>query len=245
MDHDRARALIARQFADGPLPPLEDQALRAHVRRCDSCRAYYDRVGDLETGMGGDAAVIARLQARGAPAVVTAAPRRRWIAPLALAAGVLLAVGVWWARTPEPEWGVKGGGAAVDARITLFHQTADKQVKRVDGVIAARDGLLVSYTNPKDGAGYLAVVARSASGDLHWLAPVWTDPGAAPKSQPIDRGVADHEIPRVVHHDFASGTLEVCGIFSAAPHAIPDLDRKLSANWPPAPADCHRLEVTR
>lgn len=247
MTHDQVRALIDRQFADGPLPPLEDQALRAHVRGCAACRAYYDRVAELEARLGGDAAIVERLRARGLPAgglpAEPARPRRRWIPAVALAASVAIGVGIWWGRTAPAEWGVKGGGARGAARIVVFHQAADGAVKRADGSIRAADGLLVSYTNPQGGAGYLGVVGRAEDGQLFWIQPPWTDARARPSSVAIARGVADRELPQVVHHALPTGPLEICGIFTAEARAVPEWDAALSRQWPPAGADCHRVEV--
>lgn len=258
MTHDDARALIDTQFADGPLPPLQDQALRAHVRKCSPCKAYYDRTADLEAGFGGDAPVVERLLARGAPAPqVDAQPTRprarigaRAIGGLAIAAGIILAVGLW-SRGPQdpPEWTPKGAAGAVARTTRLFHQPAGGKTQRLAEQMRATDGLLVSYTNPQattsePTATHLAVVARDAGGRVLWIQPPWTDPAARPQTLPIQAGVADQELPGVIHHDFKAGPLEICSVFGHAPRDVAGWDTELTQTWPPKGATCRRVEVT-
>lgn len=245
--HDKFRALIDTQFADGPLPPLHDQLLRAHVRKCSNCKAYYDRVAHLEGALGGDAAVVARLQARGAPAarVDGRGHRRRWIGGLAAAAGVALAVGLWL-RGPQapPAWTPKGSDGVAPTATRLFHQPPGGEATALGDTLGAADGLLVSYTNPVDGPTHLAVVARDVHGRVLWVHPPWTDPAERPQTVAIQQGVADHELPTVIHHDFKAGPLEICSVFGAAPRDVAAWDAELSRSWPPKGADCRRVEVT-
>lgn len=244
MTHDQIRALIDAQFADGPLPPLQDQALRAHVRKCTNCKVYYDRVSELEIRLSGDQAVIERLQARGRPPAKTN-HRRRWIGGLAAAAGVALAVGLWRSAPEAPEWTPKGSDGAATMSTRIFHKPIDGEAQRLGDRMRASDGLLVSYTNPKGGATHLAVVARDAHGRVLWVQPPWTDPAARPQSAAIQQGVADHELPAVIHHDLKAGALDICSVFGDAPRDIATWDAELAQAWPPRGAHCRRVEVAQ
>lgn len=251
MTHDAARALIDARFVDG-LDPAQTAELRAHLRDCAACRAYYDRIAELEQALGGDAAVNARLHALGAPAPASVSPpstggstaprRRGWLIGLAAAAALALGVGLLLRPAP-PAYTVKSGGGAVTATIRLFRQSGDGTVHALDTALTRGEGVLVSYTNPKDGPSHLGVVARDASGALRWLQPAWTDAAARPTAVPIAQGVADRELPQVVHHALPAGPLEICAIFLDEPRAVPAWDVELSAAWPPPDATCRQVTV--
>jgi hypothetical protein len=242
MTHEEARALIDARFTTG-LDAAQNKALRAHLRENAASRRYYDKVADLEAAMGGDVAVEARLHALGAPEPAHPVRRRRgWIVGLAAAAAIALGVGLWL-RPTTPEWGVKSGGGTVEAGIRLFRKPASGAVQAVEAEVTRGDGLLVSYTNPKDGPRHLGVVARDATGQLRWIQPAWTDPKARPTAIPIEQGVADRELPQVVHHDLPAGALEVCAIFVDTPRAVPDWDAELSRSWPPKTGRCQQVTV--
>jgi len=104
---------LSRRLAAGE--PLSE-GLRRHLARCDACREHHDRLTAL-TGRLRDAAppaeplspeltarILAAVRAERTP-IRRAAPRSRIIriaAPLAAAAGVLLAVGLYFTLTPGP-----------------------------------------------------------------------------------------------------------------------------------------------
>lgn len=107
MNHEQAQALIEAQFDQGNLAPHQSEALRLHLRACESCRATYDRFADLESELYEDAlpqSMVERMKAMGPP-LEAAAPvkkSRRW-GPVV---GVVLAVAASIAATavlaPDP-----------------------------------------------------------------------------------------------------------------------------------------------
>lgn len=245
MTHDEARARIARQFDEGLLAPLEAQALRAHLRQCAACRAIYDAHAQVERALDGGANQAARLVLRGAPPVTPARPGlRRFVwaaaATVAAAAGLL-----FWIMRPDIEPLIaRGDPTPVPSAVHVFVLKGDRPVKiAADAGIPRDAALLFAYTNPTASpARHLAIVGRDAAGALRWYHPQWLSAADAPKSVAIRAGVADQPLPDAVRHPYPPGPLEICGIFSAEPRAIPALDADLSRAWPPS-GPCVRLEV--
>lgn len=245
MTHEEARARIAKQFDDGMLGPLEMQALRAHLRGCDACKAVYDEHAQIERALDGGANQAARFIARGRPRVESpprGARRFVWAAAATVAAAAAL---VFFVMRPDIEPMIaRGGPGEVTPQIQLFKQAGDEAPVRSTGSIAATDGLLFAYTNPKRSAArFLAIAGRDASGQIRWFHPQWLNASERPKTIEIDAGVADKELPNIVRHPYPPGPLEICGVFSAKPRSVPDLDAEMSRGWPPK-GHCVTVTVT-
>lgn len=123
----------------------------------------------------------------------------------------------------------------------------------LQGKLSRDQGLLFSYTNlgakPFD---YLMVFALAGSGKIHWFYPAYEQAGSDPQSVHIERGVADLMLRDVVRHDYASGTLHVCALFSRAPLAVTQVEAWLEqqrgepANAAPfsdTSLQCVRIEI--
>ncbi len=254
MTTDEARRLIERQFDEGPLPPLEAQALRAHLRRDPDAKAYYDRLARLERSIEGatgpSKAQVARLLEAGPPPPIRAETPTARRATLGWAAGLLAAaaVALFVVPTPAPPEPPVARGDG-EARPTMRVLVADEAGATPLGeTLDATAGLLFAYTTPPNvEARYLAIAGRV--GDrVHWYHPAWEGPQDTPRSVPIEVGVALRELPEAVFHDYAAGPLEVCALFTAQPLNIPEIDATLEAggSWPAgAVLDCHRTEVRR
>ncbi len=107
MNHEQAQALIEAQFDQGNLAPHQSEALRLHLRSCESCRATYESFADLESELYEDAlpqSMVERMKAMGPPleAATPVKKSRRW-GPVV---GVVLAVAASIAATavlaPDP-----------------------------------------------------------------------------------------------------------------------------------------------
>jgi hypothetical protein len=169
-------ALLALARREGP----EEVRLATldHAMRCADCRAELDLLRSIEVA--------------GAEAGATARPGRRWMAPLALAASVLLAVVIGrWALPGTPESDVVRSGTA--DRVTLlappaeassgspilfaWHPIAGASRYRLEVMDAGGDVVLEAET--ADTAVLLRGAAELAPGEYQWWIGA-TAPGAAP-----------------------------------------------------------------
>jgi hypothetical protein len=104
LDHRRCQTLIARSFEQGVLSARDHDAMRAHVRDCETCErvyeryaaaeaALYPRSADRPTHAGQVDRVAQRLFAREAPAGAAGRERgARWAVGGALAAAAAVAI---------------------------------------------------------------------------------------------------------------------------------------------------------
>lgn len=169
-------ALLALARREGP----EEARLATldHAMRCTDCRAELDLLRSIELA--------------GAEAGATARPARRWVAPLALAASVLLAVVIGrWALPAAPESDVVRSGPA--DRVTLlapppeaasgspilfaWHPIAGASRYRLEVMNEGGDVVLEAET--ADTAIVLQGAADLAPGRYQWWVGA-TAPGAVP-----------------------------------------------------------------
>lgn len=158
-------AILALVRREGPEPAR--LATLDHVMSCADCRAEFDLLRSIELA--------------GAEAGATARPGRRWLAPLALAASVLLAVVVGrYALPGAPEDDVVRSGA--DDRVTLlappteaaagspllfaWHPIARASRYRVEVMNTAGDVVLEAET--ADTAILLQSAAGLPPGEYQW-----------------------------------------------------------------------------
>jgi hypothetical protein len=260
MDHQRARALLDRQFAEGVLPAPEAEALHAHLRSCEVCRDAYDRRVDLERGLAGDPAAtadeVARLLARGLPEPAVEAPRliapRRRMWTSALAAAAVLVVGLSLGRREvTSELTARSGGPSQgrQAWIRVFTASEGAPPKPVNNDFSAQDQLLFSYTNLTDSPfPYLAIAGRDSLGRVHWYYPAYQSAGEHPRSISIKTGVADEELSDAIRTSPSAGLITVCALFTAQPLDVAAVDQALeqSGQWPTdGLQDCRILHVKR
>ncbi len=240
-----ARARVDRQVAEGPLPPLEAQVLRAHLRGCDACRRYYDRAVDLEALLEGrdvPEAQVERLVALGPP---PPARRRLPVVPIGLAVAAAAAVTFVALRDEPPEFQARGGGGGVAASFAVF-ALRDGEPRRTE-TVRRGEGLLFAYTNPTGSAHRFVIIAgRDAAGRAHWFHPAFASPDDDPRSVPVEAGVADRELPEAVYVDAAPGPMQVCAVFTASPLRVRDADLALErdGSWPPGARVCKMLTVS-
>jgi hypothetical protein len=246
MTHADARALVERQFEAGPLPPLEAQALRAHLRGCAECRRHYDRAVDLESlleGRDAPRAQVERLVALGPP-VVSKRRRAFWIAG-AMAAAAALAV-VLWPRAEAPDLQARGGGPTAGGSFAMY-VLRDGVPRPTGETVRVGDRLLFAYTNLSGSPNrFLVIAGRDAAGHVHWFHPAYAA-GSDPESIPVGTGVADRELPEAVYVDATPGPMQVCAVFTPEPLRVRDVDAALEAggDWPAGTRACRTVEVGR
>ncbi len=257
MKHDAAIALVDQQFDEGPLDSERQQALRAHLRSCEPCREHYDRLAEveraLEAGAPAPRAQIGRLIALGTP---TPAPvqrkwwHHRWVAgAAAMAASALLVVSVLGERTggPTDELTARGGTTpTTTAWVRVFAGTqGNLHAVETGQTVLATDALAFAYTNLAESPHrYVVIVGRDAAGRVHWYHPGYAA-GSTPKSVAVQKGVTDRELPALVRSEHATGALEICAMFTAAPLEVAPVDQALEAGEPwPSGARCITVTVT-
>ncbi len=247
MTHDAARALTTRHFSGEALTGLEHQALRAHVRGCPACRAFYDAAAETESLLGPHATAerLAREAPHWRPAGRGLRGPRRTVLLGATAALAAAGLAVWVLRPAEEApgqegaldsyVGVRGGEVSDTAFVSLFSRRGATDPTPLGAHLGADDDLLLAYTNGRASPlRYLAVAARDADGRVHWLWPAWDTPEADVKSLPVEVGVADAQLPSAVSLRAAAGPMEICAIFSREALSIPALDAGLERGekWP-------------
>jgi hypothetical protein len=114
--------------------------------------------------------------------------------------------------------------------------------------LAVGEGLLFAYSNLKSSPHrHLLIAGLDAKGRAHWYHPAFSSEADRPASVPIERGVADVQLPERIHADHAAGKLTICAVFTEAPLQVIEVDRILESTgrWPEdAELDCRTVEVT-
>jgi hypothetical protein len=251
--YQRRRILRA---VSGDLSPAEESNLRAHLRGCHVCRAFYDLTSAAAAGLGATGAdvrerqrILAALTPTAMPAVASA-PRRRWAIRLAPALLVAAAAGValWFlpARTPGGvAW--RGGGDEARSPVRLLLHASRKGQEGAppgplrfiadlpaagEGRVSTRDYLQLSYVGLRAPA-YAMVVAIDESGAEHQYVP---RPDAEPsRVEPSER--ARGLGPSVYLGRQRPGRFRVFGVFADAPldaRAIREAAGRAAAHGKPA-----------
>lgn len=198
---------------DGELAESQARSVRAHVETCTRCRATRAEIAELGADLrapvpGALGAPTAEAFADGILAAIDrpratrrerTRPLARWAALLAAAALLPLATVevVRRARAPEPqpEWTARGTDVrAMDAprpfvRFGVVAGSAFEPI--VDGATVAEDALLAAESSGEgDAPRYLLAFLIDATGERHWIYPVY-EPGAAPPASvalPVTQG---------------------------------------------------------
>ena len=269
MDHENSVKLMDRLFVEGTLGPLEERALRVHLRDCESCRRRYDRLRQLELalaepGSGAAGDLGARLLGPKPAESPRRSPNRSWtwIAPLAAAAATaavfanLSPTDATSVSGQQKTFSARGGPEAATERqawIRVFAKApgVDRVRELANGAtIAPRDGLMMAYTNRSTSPWRaMMIVGRDSRGGVHWYHPAYRPEtsDAAVESLRVTAGVADRELREVIYNDdaYPPGDLTVCALFSHRPQKAAKLHSTLTkGRWPADGArDCRTLRV--
>jgi hypothetical protein len=68
------------------------------------------------------------------------------------------------------------------------------------------------------------ILARDASGRVHWFYPAYTGKGTDPRSIPVGGNVSGAELFEKVRHDFAPGPLWIYGLFTRKPLRVSEVE---------------------
>jgi hypothetical protein len=238
-------------YLDGQLEPAEARAMAAYLensargrQRVEELRAMTDTLAELDPILA-DLDLVADVRAAVASEQVTTRPGRwRWgvaalAACLAVALVAPLLVGLQergsGSAVPNQvdELGFRSKGVAdTEARkanrwlgIQLFRVRGKEPPVRVDRRLRRDDGLLVAYTNlgPQPYT-HLMVFAVDATGRVHWLYPAFERAGDDPQAIPIEGGAAAVELPDLIRHPFAKGTLVLQALFLRRPAQVSQIE---------------------
>jgi hypothetical protein len=189
-----------------------------HADECKTCRdelaalrALAQELGapteqDVEDAQQVSKLVLAKVREAATPrrAIVT-----RWVAPLALAAAAVIAVGVRYRS--ETDVRARGAGtseapgAALARRtgITLYRLEGGKPIAIQRGdKLAAGTVFVAGYRNiDKAGNEYFTALLVDAKGETHWLYPGFTDPNEAPTSIKLNESIQETLLSSSVSFD--------------------------------------------
>ncbi|ADO73439.1 DUF4384 domain-containing protein [Stigmatella aurantiaca] len=209
-----------RRLHAGELPPSESARLRAHAQGCEPCGAVL-REAEANQRRFEAAVPFARFEARveralagGAQRKPAALPSLRWAGPLAaMAAGVLLFVGIrpWLVSTPS---GTRiKGGASAELRIGGEGAQRTVQGPAIEP-LAPGERVRLGYT--PDTHRYVLAVSVDAAGEV---TPLYPEAG---QSLPVERGSGTHWLPDSLEFTGA-GVERVVLILSDEPLAVQDV----------------------
>src|SRR5262245_48285933 len=114
MSEERWREEIDRAFVEG-IDRGRFDALRAHLLECDECRAYYDKLGEVDRALSPNRmreAIVSRVVGEPAPVL-----RIRWVAPVSIAVAVAASVMLFLVLQPKSEhFNVRGSNTPFKGR---------------------------------------------------------------------------------------------------------------------------------
>lgn len=229
----------------GELSVNEAAELLRHRRECVDCRRAA-RVGeqmlaDLGSRESGEASadvfvsqvLQACVRAELAPLPVKKASRARavlLVSALAAAAAAMVVMPPQAANVDE-HWTARGkgpGSSLQQAQAELFYVRAGKALAAEGAALHAGDGFLVRCANASEKQTFLAVFARDAQGEIHWLYPAYSDASQNPRSIEIAAHAAEHVLDEVVEPDApALGPMRVFALFTDAPLSVREVEARL------------------
>lgn len=204
MNCEAARAAMEEEFA-GELVSDRAEQLRAHVKSCDSCREFYERLARVDAVLergGLSEQRLDALQARipglasqkQAPFIPSAPARRAW-GPLLAAAAILVlvagfAIQAWRASQVDP-FTPRGGGTSWGVRAFCVTEGKVTGEALAGGTLVCAPGSLVQFTYTAPEAAQLSIAIDGS--DLRFLDPSAVKPGtdvALSTSTPVGEWLA-------------------------------------------------------
>jgi hypothetical protein len=200
------------------LRPGSERTLREHLPSCASCKSLYDRhllLLRLDPRAAGDSQ---KRLGQGLGLVRPPIPVAQGVA--ALAAVAVLAVSVLFTRdAPFMPAGTEGftarGGSAVmkAEALRVFRVRPGVAAEAVEGELNAWDELAFAYQNP-NGRKWLLIYGVDEHQHVYWFHPSWSNPDEDPAAVKAFGGVALHELPEAISHDFDGKLLVLHGVLS-------------------------------
>jgi hypothetical protein len=237
---------------DGELTENRAAALRGHAAACPRCAPALEAERTLLARLAADVPGVPSPETveevlRRAPEARPArrSRRARWAWPAAASVAAAILALVWLPReAPGPDAGTftpRGGGVpsgmARDVGVRLWAlDGAAPRALDAGGRVAAGTPLVATAANAGAAPAYLLAFAVDSAGEIRWIHPAWTEPGAAPESVRLDPGAAPQAQPEAVaFDDLPQGPLRVLLVVSPAPLRASDIEGRPAAALAPAP----------
>ena len=245
------------RLVDGELTENEADRVRQHLRACGICRA---RLDDLEKTLDRikmpvraiDTAsliddVMGRLSAADPAAPATRAPSRgpRWL----LLSGVAAALASALVALPFVLRSTDVGSGAYYARGKAgpksLAQMVGVSIVRVAGAplplrsgerVRPDDAFAVAYRNLGREPVYLLAFAVDAKSDVHWICPMYVDPGSDPSAMTLSPEMRNETYlpPPVQFESLAIGAMRFVAILSSRPMGVSSVEALQGAELEPA-----------
>jgi hypothetical protein len=230
------RQRVDRHF-EGTLPSADEHAMREHLPACAICTARYERhllLAELDPAALGAEERIGRGLGIGKPA-----PRwTRWAGPaaaLAMAAAVLLVLGLRGMKPPDSGFTARGGrpsaGEAAGSSIIVYRAAARAKPSRAGDSIGARDELAFAYDNAS-AKRYLVIFGIDEHRHVFWYHPGWSNPADDPTSIAIETTPGVHHLHEAIAHDLDGQKLEIHALFTDAPLSVKTVERLVVTETP-------------
>jgi hypothetical protein len=231
------------------LKPGSERNLREHLPRCGSCKSLYDRYllfQKLDPKAGRDSQ---KRLGQGLGLVRPPLPVAQGAAALAVVA--VLAVSVLMTRNapfePAAEaqgFTARGGGAEVAPEaLRVFRVRPGVPAEAVVGELDSRDELAFAYQNP-NGKKWLLIYGVDEHGHVYWFHPSWSNPDEDPAAVKAFGGVALHELPEAISHDFDGKKLVLHGVLSDERLTVKQAETLLQGRDPSQPLPLAGAEHT-
>ncbi|HEX8701922.1 MAG TPA: hypothetical protein VF815_24045 [Myxococcaceae bacterium] len=242
------RASVDDHFARR-LKPGTERTLREHLPRCGSCKSLYDRYllfRKLDPRAANDSQ---KRLGQGLGLVRPPLPVAQGVA--ALAAVVVLSVSVVMTREApfEPAADMAGftarGGAKVVApeALRVFRVRPGVPAEAVEGEVHARDELAFAYQNP-NARKWLLIYGVDEHQHVYWFHPSWSNPDEEPAAVKAFGGVALHELPEAISHEFDGKTLVLHGVLADERLTVKQAEALLKGRAPEQPLPLAGAEHT-
>lgn len=207
----------------------EDRALIDSLRSPDPSVANIDLV----------AGVRRRIEEE-APRSV-AARARRWLVPLALAAGLAL---VYVPRADDgfTAKGLSGGDKWAGVKAYVIE--SDAAPRPLGDTLARDDSVVFTYTNLGDDPyAYLMIFGVDEAGEVHWYYPAYTDAATDPAAVRIRSESGDAPLPDRIAHDLSGGRFVINAVFLREPLTVKAVEAALARGESFEDAHVQRIEV--
>ncbi len=170
------------QHFEGTLAPSEEQAMREHLPTCAACTAHYERqllLAELDPAALSAKDRIGRGLGIGRPA----SPAARWggpIAAFAMAAALLLFLGLRHPKDPDAGFTPRGGDDHAGSSVLVYRAAPDSKPTLAGEAINARDELAFAYENAS-AKRYLMIYGIDEHRHVFWYHPAWSSAGDDPR----------------------------------------------------------------
>ncbi|WP_224368266.1 hypothetical protein [Hyalangium versicolor] len=240
------RGRVDEHFAR-KLKPASEHALREHLPACTSCKSLYERhllLRRLDPKANADAQ---RRLGQGLGLVRPPVPVTQGVAALAVVA--LLVVGVVATRptpfsTEAEGFTARGNPAAAQPdNLRVFRVRPGQTAEPVEGELRAGDELAFAYENPH-GRKWLMIYAVDEHQHVYWFHPSWSDPDSNPAAVQAFGGVALHELPEAISHDFDGERLVLHGVLADERLTVKQVEALMRGHTPEQPLSLRGAEET-